>query len=692
MTKEITLNAEQKAASEYGSTSANGQFTSGPLLIIAGAGTGKTNTLAHRAAHLILNNVEPERMLLMTFSRRAAKELCERTRRIVVNQVQKQNNESQRKVCSLQIPWMGTFHSIANRLLRHYSKAIGLEPNFTIIDRNDAADLIDVVRHELGFTSSIKRFPKKSTCLNIYSRCINAQQSLHSILKTDFPWCEEWDEQLGQLFALYTERKIEQQTMDYDDLLLYWYHLVENPQVVELIRKKFDHILIDEYQDTNILQAGIVTRLFPDGQGITVVGDDAQSIYGFRSAEIDNILNFPDLFKPKAQVVKLKQNYRSTQPILDLSNQLLDECQVGYKKKLFSEKPGAQKPHWISVEDAYSQALYIVEKVLAEREAGVDFRDQAVLFRNSHHSDQLEIELMRRDIPFVKYGGLKFLEAAHVKDLLSIVRWCDNPKHRISGFRILKLIPGIGPSTAMKALDFLQLNDFDLSSLQGFTPPPPAEAIWQQLCEFFSLNRQQGNHWPAQMEMAKNLYQPLLEENYDDDYVRIGDIEQLVSIAQQYPSSEAFISELTLDPPVASSDLSNDAHRDDDFLILSTVHSAKGQEWQNVFVLNVADGNFPNEYATGDKKTLEEERRLLNVAITRAKQNLHLIQPLKYWLPEQPKYGDKHVYGAKSRFLTEKVCDKLEQIYWPNNLAQVAEPEPNYDLLNNVQDKIKGLW
>jgi len=696
MPGEIELNAEQQAAVEYGEVDRQHQFRSGPLLILAGAGTGKTNTLAHRAAHLILNGVEADRILLMTFSRRAANELVERTKRIVVKQlrVQEKNRPKpqQRKVPSLQIPWMGTFHAIANRLLRQFSQSIGLDNNFTIIDRNDAEDLIDVLRHELGFSTLTKRFPKKSTCLNIYSRCVNAQQPLVEILKQEFSWCEDLHEQLNQLFALYTDRKIQQQTLDYDDLLLYWYHLVDIPEMAQLIRQKFDQILIDEYQDTNVLQSEIIFRLFPDGGGVTVVGDDAQSIYSFRSAEVENILNFPAAYTPPAKVIQLQQNYRSTQSILDLANQLLAESKVGYKKHLYSTKTGNYKPTLVSVEDALSQAKYIIEKVLAAREAGVELRQQAVLFRNAHHSDQLEIELMRHDIPFVKYGGLKFLEAAHVKDLISLIRWSDNPKHRISGFRILKLLPGIGPGTATKALDYLASHQFDFSCLSNFLPPSPAKSNWHNLCHFLQLATSRDSIWPAQIELARDCYLPLLEENYQDDNVRSGDIEQLVNIAQQYPSSESFISELTLDPPIASGDLSNDAHRDDDFLILSTVHSAKGQEWQNVFVLNVADGSFPNEYATGDSKSLEEERRLLNVAITRAKQELHLIQPLKYWLPEQPKYGDKHVYGAKSRFLTDSVCQHLTTDYWPALSQQAAEPTQVYNAVNKIQSKLRSMW
>ncbi len=690
---DIVLNSEQLKASSFGEIDPNGSFTSDPLLIIAGAGTGKTNTLAHRAAYLIVNGVEPQRILMMTFSRRAAKELADRTKRIVIQQLR----TLKKPINNINITWMGTFHSIANRLLRHHGKSIGMDPNFTIIDRNDAADLIDLLRHELGFSQQSKRFPKKSTCINVYSRCVNSQQPIEKVLKKDFPWCEDWADEFKQLFRLYSERKIEQASLDYDDLLLYWYHMVGNKQVAGTIHDQFDHILVDEYQDTNILQAGILTRIFPTGKGLTVVGDDAQSIYSFRSAEIENILGFPKLFCPPAKVISLKKNYRSIQPILDLSNQLLAESKLGYKKELVSHKSGQtwtekNKPILVNVEDDQAQAQYIVEQVLKEREMGIDLRQQAVLFRNGHHSDRLEIELMRHDIPFVKYGGLKFLEAAHVKDLLSIIRWIDNPKHHISGFRVLKLLPAVGPATAMKALDHLQLNHFQFDSLNQFNIPKVAQKSWNDLLQMLTSSQSQDGQWPSQMELAKLFYQPLLEDNYEDFYVRSGDIDQLANIAQQYPSRESFISELTLDPPISSGDLSDKPHKDDDFLILSTVHSAKGQEWKNVFVLNVADGNFPNEYAADDPKAIEEERRLLNVAITRAKQNLHLIQPLKYWLPEQPKYGDKHVYGAKSRFLTKNVSHCLQTTYYPEKQALVAEPSASYQYISNVQNKIRSMW
>lgn len=688
----MILNKQQLQAASYGQMSTTKNFVSSPLLIIAGAGTGKTNTLAHRAAHLIMQGVDPDKILLMTFSRRAANELAERTKRIVLTELK----ERKKNINSIKFSWIGTFHSIANRLLRKYAKSIGIESNFTIIDRNDAADLIDVLRHELGLSQQNKRFPRKSTCLNIYSRCINSQKNISHILKEYFPWCEDWEIELSQLFKLYSERKIEQSSLDYDDLLLYWYYMVEDNETANVIRNKFEHVLVDEYQDTNILQAGILSRIFPDGNGLTVVGDDAQSIYSFRSAEIENILNFPGQFSPPAKVISLKTNYRSIQPILDLSNTLLSQSKIGYKKELISHQESASlvnnKPKIVTVEDDSQQAKYIVNDVLKQREFGVDLRQQAVLFRSGHHSDRLEIELLRQDIPFVKYGGLKFLEASHVKDLLAIIKWIDNPKQQISAFRVLKLLPGVGPTIAMKIIERLQINQYQFNKLDNFKVPLTALAHWKKLLSILCLSQSQDNTWPSIMELCKQFYQPLLEENYEDFHTRNGDIEQLACLAQQFSNREQFISDLTLDPPSSSGVLSNEAHKDDDFLILSTIHSAKGQEWKNVFILNVADGNFPNEYATESPEGIEEERRLLNVAITRAKQSLHLIQPLKYWVPEQPKYGNKHVYGAKSRFLTQGVVQQLEPIYFPIELQQVAEPTAAYTTVLDIKSRIRQLW
>jgi DNA helicase-2/ATP-dependent DNA helicase PcrA len=681
------LNPEQQIAVSY-SQDKNSAKTSPPLLIIAGAGTGKTNTLAHKTAHLILNGVSPKRILLMTFARRAAGELASRANRIVEQQMAAQKKTFQ----VVKISWMGTFHSVAARLLRSHAGSLGLDQDFVVMDRNDSADMIDMLRHELGFSRTERRFPHKKTCLDIYSRCVNSQQALAAVLERYFPYCSDWETELTQLFAAYARDKIEQVCMDYDDLLLYCYHMAQVPEIAAQVRAQFDHILVDEYQDTNVLQAGMLTGFFPTGEGLTVVGDDAQSIYAFRSATVDNILGFPELFSPRAKVIALKQNYRSHQAILDLSNALLGEGTEGYKVELFSEKPQGPKPMLVTVQDDKGQAEYIVEQVLQAREAGVALKQQAVLFRSSYHSDRLELELTRRNIPYVKHGGLKFLEASHVKDLLSILRWGDNPKLKISAFRVLKLLPGVGPKIAEKVLNQLQLNQFNLETLSDYALPAAAQQYWDKLVPLLTGIHQNTWPWTQQVEQLAQVYKDLLEANYEDHFVRFGDIEQLVQISQQFPNRERFLTELTLDPPQSSGDLAGPPLIDDDFLILSTVHSAKGQEWSNVHLLNVADGNFPNEYAIGDKRAVEEERRLLNVAITRAKNELHLIQPLKYWVPEQQKLDDRHVYGGKSRFLSDKIMEKLEVTRYPNVELSPTQVNTANQAITDIRKTILGMW
>jgi len=685
MSSTIKLNARQNDAVNFG---LNKKAPMQPLLIIAGAGTGKTNTLAHKTAQVILNGASAERILLVTFARRAASELSSRTNRIIEQQLRKEKKKYQ----PIKIAWMGTFHSIAARLLREHASSIGLESDFTIIDRSDSADLIDVIRHELRFTSTENRFPKKKTCIEIYSRCVNSQKPVAEVLATHFPYCNEWAKELTALFVRYAQAKMEQVCLDYDDLLLYCFHMAQVPAIAKEIRAQFDHIFVDEYQDTNVLQAGILTGFFPTGEGLTVVGDDAQSIYSFRSASVDNILNFPTQFTPKAKVISLTQNYRSHQGIINLSNALLKEGSEGYKVALFSETKTGPTPKLVTVEDDAMQAEYIVKQVLSAREKGVDLKKQAILFRSSYHSDRLELELTRRNIPYVKHGGLKFLEASHVKDLLSILRWADNPKHKISAFRILKLLPGVGPKIAEKAFQHFVINQYEFSALKQCQIPKSAEEQFQALVDLLHGINQNAINWSEQVSETGKFYKPLLEQNYDDHFARFGDIEQLANISQQFNSREKFLTELTLDPPQCTGDLAGPAHVDDDFLILSTVHSAKGQEWNNVFILNVADGNFPNEYAIGDKRAVEEERRLLNVAITRAKNELHLMQPLKYWVPEQQQYGDKHVYGAKSRFLTEELSALLEAIHYPRYDSSQAQKKLANKMISNIKESVLGIW
>ncbi|RVC79102.1 ATP-dependent helicase, partial [Mesorhizobium sp. M4A.F.Ca.ET.022.05.2.1] len=594
------LNAEQRLAVEHG----DGQVAP-PLLVIAGAGSGKTSTLAHRVAHLIVKGADPRRILLMTFSRRAASEMAKRVERIAGEVLGRDAS-----VIADALFWAGTFHGIGARLLRDYALEIGLNPAFTIHDREDSADLMNLARHELGFSKTEGRFPTKGTCLQIYSRAVNAQTPLGEVLGAVFPWCAGWADQLKELFSAYVEAKQAQNVLDYDDLLLYWAQMATEPEIAAHLSSRFDHVLVDEYQDTNRLQASILTALKPDGSGLTVVGDDAQSIYSFRAAEVRNILDFPKQFARQASIVTLERNYRSTETILAAANAVIGEASERFTKNLWSERRSSEKPLLVSVRDEAEQASYVCQAILAEREAGTALKSQAVLFRASHHSGPLEIELTRRNIPFVKFGGLKFLDAAHVKDMLAVLRFAENPRDRVAGFRVLQLLPGIGPSAAAQIVETMATSLDEAMGLARYRPPQRAAEDWPPFLSLYEGLRA-GAKWPADLERIRLWYEPHLERIHEDATMRRADLLQLEQIASGYPSRERFLTELTLDPPDATSDEAGPPHRDEDYLILSTIHSAKGQEWKNVFVLNTVDGCIPSDLGVGSKEDIEEERRLL---------------------------------------------------------------------------------
>ncbi|MEP6790246.1 MAG: ATP-dependent helicase, partial [Ramlibacter sp.] len=634
------LNAAQLEAVQHGTGACAGDTR--PLLVIAGAGSGKTSTLAHRVANLIRHGADPQRMLLLTFSRRAAQEMERRVGGVLQKALGLQQAQS---VPSL--PWSGTFHSVGARLLRDYAGRIGLDQNFTIHDRGDAEDLIGLVRHEIGMSATKNRFPLKGTCLGIYSRVVNTRDPLIKVLQALYPWCTQWEAELKKLFGAYVEAKQQQNVLDYDDLLLFWAEMMAEPELAQDVGGRFDHVLVDEYQDTNRLQADVLLAMKPTGEGVTVVGDDAQSIYSFRGATVRNILDFPNQFTQPARIVTLERNYRSTQPVLDASNAVISEAKERHAKNLWTDKAASQKAQLVLVPDEADQARWVAQQVLKQREGGLTLKSQAVLFRASTHSAALELELARRNIPFVKFGGLKFLEAAHVKDMLAVLRFAQNPRGRMAGFRVTQLIPGIGPATATRLLDAMGEAAEPTETLRKFEVPAQAQGEWAQFTQLYTQLRNPQVAWPADLELAKTWYLPQLDRIHDDATVRKLDVEQLVRLAAGYTSRERFLTELTLDPPQSTSDQSGAPHMDEDYLILSTIHSAKGQEWKAVHVLNVVDGCIPSDMATGTSDEIEEERRLLYVAMTRARDHLHLIVPHRFYVTQQGAGGDRHIYAAR---------------------------------------------
>lgn len=666
-----SLNDQQRAAATFGKD---------PLLIIAGAGTGKTNTLAHRVACLIDGGTHTGRVLLLTFSRRAASEMGRRVEIIL------SAGDSKTATAAASRIWGGTFHSIANRLLRVHSQSMGLGENFTVIDRSDAEDLINEVRSEIGLDKGNVRFPRKGTCLSIYSRCVNAQEPIDGTLRGHFPWCNGFDEDLKRLFQSYVARKQEQNILDYDDLLLYWSHLMQEPALAAEISQRFDAVLVDEYQDTNALQAAILQRLCPQGRGLTVVGDDAQSIYSFRAATVHNILDFPKTY-PGATVLKLEQNYRSVQPILDATNAVIAMCPHRYNKDLFSTRSSRQKPRLVTLADEDQQCDYLIRRCLEHLEAGIPLKKQAVLFRAAHHSDALEVELSRRNIPFVKYGGLKFLEAAHVKDVLSILRLAENPRDTTSAFRVLQLLDGVGPAHAKRAIAHLSGSGHSLDTWNDFQPPAAAAEQWPAFVALLQRIAPDTLPLPEQIAHVRQFYAPVLERRYDQSHVRARDIEQLEQIARNFQSRCQMLSDLTLDPPASTQDLAGPPLREEDYLILSTIHSAKGCEWDCVYVIHAADGNIPSDMSTGDPEQIEEERRLFYVALTRARDFLEVCFPLRYY---QKKWSDRHSYAQITRFLPEPILEHFERISLEPKpqAAETSSLRPAVD----VRQKVAAMW
>ncbi len=678
-----SLNPAQRAAVEHDI----GLDHPRPLLVIAGAGSGKTNTLAHRVARLIQGGADPQRILLLTFSRRAAVEMTNRAGNVLQRVMGLRGAQA-----PTTLPWAGTFHSIGARLLREYAGRIGLDASFTIHDRGDSEDLMGLVRHEIGLTRTDKRFPLKGTCLSIYSRVVNSREPLGDVLQSTFPWCSEWEQELKALFGAYVDAKQEQNVLDYDDLLLFWSEMAADPELGPEIGALFDYVLVDEYQDTNRLQAAVIAGMKPDGKGVMVVGDDAQSIYSFRGATVRNILDFPQQFSQPACMITLERNYRSTQPILDASNAVIAQALERHAKTLWTDKASTARPQLVLIPDEAEQARWVCNRILEHREAGIALTAQAVLFRAASHSAALELELMRRNVPFVKFGGLKFLEASHIKDVLAVLRFAQNPSGRMAGFRVAQLIPGIGPATASRLLDALGEAAEPVLALEAFAAPAKAGGEWQAFVALYRALRTPGLRWPADIGLVKDWYLPQLERMHDDAQVRAADVEQLAQLAGGYGSRETFLAEITLDPPEATSDRAGPPLLDEDYVILSTIHSSKGQEWKSVHVLNVVDGCIPSDMSTGSAEEIEEERRLLYVAMTRAKEHLHLVVPNRFFIKQQAQMGDRHVYAARSRFISPAMLKHFEECVWLTaDQAHSRKPMPD-SVRMLVRERARNAW
>jgi len=646
------LNHEQAAAAAHGD---------GPLLIIAGAGTGKTRTLVYRVAHLIERGVAPERILLLTFTRRAAHEMLSRAERLVGSTSTRVHG--------------GTFHATGYRLLRQFGPEAGLARDFSIMDQGDAEDLMQLARANLGYGRQEKRFPKKETLHYIYSRHLNTERPVEDILEEEYPQFGEFARDIVRIYAEYTSRKAERNLVDYDDLLLFWALLLEQSvSIADRITGLYDHILVDEYQDTNLLQARILRGMCRAHRNITVVGDDAQSVYSFRGASFRNILDFPKQF-PGTMVVALEQNYRSTQPILDATNTLIARALERFTKSLWTQRVGTEPPWLVTARDEQQQTRFVVDRVLELHEEGIPLREIAILVRAAYMSADLEIELSNRKIPFEKWGGLKFLEAAHVKDVLAFLRVLENPRDEVSWYRILMLMPGIGDITARAMMESMAEQSWDPDAFSHFVPPARAMDAHRNLASLLrslrSARREEGGIGDEIDEIRK-LYDTILSERYDRSEPRLADLDQLRVIAAGYPNRSAFLAALALEPPANTQDLAGAADEEKDALVISTVHSAKGKEWDAVFVIWAVDGWFPSSRSVEDGEQLEEERRLMYVAMTRARNHLAVTYPLNVYATRR---GQDYSIDQLSRFVDRGVREKMQRVV-PRDGSGAAPVEP----------------
>lgn len=609
--------------------------TEGPHLVIAGAGSGKTRVLVYRTAQLIKKGISPERILLLTFTRRAAAEMLERASALLDDRCQKVSG--------------GTFHSFANATLRKNAVHLGLSPRFTILDQEDAENVVDLVCKQLGYKKVDKRFPKKAALLSIISQSVNKCIDIESILYDEYAHFAEWSGHINRIHEEYEKYKRAMSLFDYDDLLVGLYQLLaDHPQVRQKLSQQYQYIMVDEYQDTNKIQARIVQLLASEHQNVMVVGDDSQSIYSFRGAHFRNILEFPKTFAG-AKVIVLEENYRSCQPILDLTNEVINSASEKFEKALFTKRQSKTRPVYVDVLNENGQSKYIVRKILDLKQQGVPLHEMAVLFRSGWHSNDLEIELASYGIPFVKYGGQKFVETAHVKDILSYLRVAYNMHDEVSWSRILLSFPGIGAKSASDILEEVIRQRKGLDISEKFLEK---RAQLRQL--FTTLKKVDAAHQPP-VELLKTflaVYQPIFVEQYDDYDRRISDLESLERIISRYDSLEHFLADMTLDP-LEKTVVARQAEGREENLIISTIHSAKGLEWHTVFVIYVAEGYLPSYRSFNNEQAIEEERRLFYVATTRAKENLFLLRPQIDNSPRVFMDGSGSMYTRVSRFLEE---------------------------------------
>ncbi len=622
----------------------------GPHLVIAGAGSGKTRVLVYRTAYLVEQGADPGEVLLLTFTRRAAREMLERACVLV--------DDRCRRVAG------GTFHSFANLALRRYGEHIGLARNFSIIDEADQEQIIQLIRQHFGLHKLDKRFPKKNTLLSIISKSINKDMDVESIVYEEYPHCSEWIEPIGRVKEEYRKHKRAMALVDYDDLLNYLCELLSSqPEICRRLSTQYRYIMVDEYQDTNKMQAQAVRLLTSAHSNIMVVGDDSQSIYSFRGAYFKNIIDFPNIF-PGTKVIMLEENYRSSQPILDLTNQVIQCAAEKFEKELFSNQPGDTIPIYADTYNENAQSKYIVNKILTLRARGVKLNEMAVLFRSGWHSNDLEIALAGEGIPFVKYGGQKFVEAAHIKDVLSFLQIIYNPRNEAGWLRILTLLPGIGEQTAVHIIDQVVRQNKKLAIDQKyFNKREELKRLFamlqqisdEQMASADDDTPEEQRSIPCTPVLKKifEFYYPILRHEYDDYDKRLNDLESLERIAQRYTSLEELLSDMVLEPPEKTI-VDRDFHKKaTPHLTLSTIHSAKGLEWDTVFLIHLTEGCLPSYRSLNNPQAVEEERRLFYVATTRAKENLFLLRPRISSGQSSFFDGNTSMFTKISRFLHE---------------------------------------